>query len=265
MFNKIKYAFKYLRYFLKSKHYYGHGIHSPFIYDFVRKVLFVKSDKQQFKHIEKYRKQLKKSKQTISFDDFGAGSKLVSGQSRKISEIAAASSTRRKYGLLLSRIIAYYKPQTIVELGTSVGVGTLYLSTQMDNTARLFTIEGDKTVSDIANKYIGEITSKNISFVNNKFEDSLPQLIKKENVFDFVFFDGNHSEKATIEYFEQCLTNINDRSVFVFDDIHWSGGMENAWNYIQKHSKKKVCIDLFQFGIVFFRKELTKQNYIIRF
>jgi predicted O-methyltransferase YrrM len=171
----------------------------------------------------------------------------------------------KKYGKLLSRIIAYYNPQTIVELGTSFGIGTLYLSAQMDSTARLFTIEGDKTVSEIANKYIGEITSKNISFINNRFEDSLPQLIVNEKVFDFVFFDGNHSEKATIEYFEQCMININEESVFVFDDIHWSKGMENAWNCIQKHPKTKVCLDLFQFGIVFFRKELAKQNYIIRF
>ncbi len=265
MFNKIKYAFKYFRYFLKSKHYYGHGIHSPFIYDFVRKVLFVKSDKQQFKYIEKYRKQLKKNNQTINLNDFGAGSKLISGQSRKISQIAATSSSRKKYGLLLSRIIGYYNPQTIVELGTSLGIGTLYLSALMNNSAKLFTIEGDKNVSEIANKYVSEITNKNIDFVNKRFEDSLPQLIEKDNVFDFVFFDGNHSEKATIEYFEQCLRNINDTSVFVFDDIHWSKGMENAWNYIQEHPKTKACIDLFQFGIVFFRKELTKQNYTIRF
>ncbi|NJO89982.1 MAG: class I SAM-dependent methyltransferase [Chloroflexia bacterium] len=122
-----------------------------------------------------------------------------------------------------------------------------------------------KLFQKIANDHVSNISDKNIYFINKKFEDALPQLIENEGNFDFVFFDGNHSEKATIGYFEQCLTNINDRSIFVFDDIHWSKGMENAWNYIQTHPKTKVCIDLFQFGIIFFRNELTKQNYTIRF
>ncbi|NJO89983.1 MAG: hypothetical protein HC831_14315 [Chloroflexia bacterium] len=138
MVNKIIHAFKYLRYFIKSKHYYGHGIHSPFIYDFIRKVLFVKPDNQLFKHIEKYKNLLKNYREIVNFNDLGAGSKLISGSLIKISEIAASSSTKKKYGLLLSRMIAYYKPQTIIELGTSLGIGTLFLSTQMNSYAKLF-------------------------------------------------------------------------------------------------------------------------------
>jgi predicted O-methyltransferase YrrM len=265
MFNKIIFAIRFLRYLLKSNHYYGHGIHSPFIYDFVRNVLFKKSNNTKLAQIRHYKKQLKQNKQIINFKDLGAGSKLLSSSNKKISAIAATSSTRKKYGQLLSRIVSYYKPQTIIELGTSLGIGTLYLSVLMSTDAEVYTIEGDENVSKIAHDGIKKISKKNIQFINAKFENALTELIAKKNSFDLVFFDGNHSENATINYFEKCLSNINDQSIFVFDDIHWSKGMENAWDYIKLHQKTKVCIDLFQFGIVFFRKELTKQNYVIRY
>ena len=265
MFNKIVFAFRFLSYFFKSKHYYGHGIHSPFIYDFARNVLFKKSEKHLFSHIKEYRQHLNLNKQTVLFEDFGAGSKIINSVKRKVCDIAKTSSTKNKYGMLLARIIAYYKPKFIIELGTSLGIGTLYLTTLFGKNAKLYTVEGDKNVSKIANEYIKEVTTKNIHFINAKFRDAILELTRKNEDFDFIFFDGNHSEKATIYYFEQCLSKINDKSIFVFDDIHWSKGMENAWEYIKSHTKTKVCIDLFQFGIVFFKKELAKQNYMIRF
>ena len=41
--------------------------------------------------------------------------------------------------------------------------------------------------------------------------------------------------------------------------------MENAWNHIKQHGKSTVTIDLFFVGIVFIKKELSKENFKIRF
>ena len=265
MSHKLIFALKYFRYILKSRHTFGHGIHSPFIYDFVRNVLFKKVSKKEYIHIEKYRKSLLNNSNILKLNDFGAGSKSSLKLNRKVSEISSSSSTREKYGKLLSRIVAYYKPQYILELGSCLGIGTMYLSKFMDQDAKIITIEGDPALYDISFKNIPRLVDKNIQFINAKFEDALKKQLSENKQFDLVFFDGNHTEKATVCYFEQCLNNISDRSVFIFDDIHWSKGMENAWEYIKQHESTKVCIDLFQFGIVFFRKELTKQHYIIRY
>jgi hypothetical protein len=40
--------------------------------------------------------------------------------------------------------------------------------------------------------------------------------------------------------------------------------MEEAWNIIKEHSLVTVTIDVFQWGIVFFRREQPKEHFIIR-
>ena len=71
--------------------------------------------------------------------------------------------------------------------------------------------------------------------------------------------------KNTLEYFNLCLKKIHNETVFVFDDIHWSEEMEEAWNEIKNHSKVRVSVDLFRMGLIFFRKELSYENYVIKF
>ena len=72
-----------------------------------------------------------------------------------------------------------------------------------------------------------------------------------------------HSKKATLDYFEALLPTISNDSVWIFDDIHWSADMEEAWEIIKNHPKVTVTIDTFQWGIVFFRTEQEKEHFII--
>jgi predicted O-methyltransferase YrrM len=102
----------------------------------------------------------------------------------------------------------------------------------------------------------------NIEFVNTKFEDYLKNL--QHTTYDLVYFDGNHSKKATLDYFELLLPTISNESIWIFDDIHWSKDMEDAWRIIKNHPKVTVTIDTFQWGIVFFRNEQKKEHFVIR-
>ena len=79
------------------------------------------------------------------------------------------------------------------------------------------------------------------------------------------FFDGNHHQEPTLNYFNQCLEYSKNDSVFIFDDIHWSDEMEEAWEEIKKNPKVTITIDLFFMGLVFFRKEQAKENFTVRF
>jgi hypothetical protein len=60
------------------------------------------------------------------------------------------------------------------------------------------------------------------------------------------------------------LSTITNETVWIFDDIHWSQEMEEAWKTIQQHPKVTVTIDTFQWGIVFFRVEQPKEHFVIR-
>ncbi len=256
----------YLKYLFRSSYYRGHGVHSPYVYEFVRKVLFAKHEKHRFDKIKKLRAKLLRNKNLITINDLGAGSRINNDVRKSISTIASASSIKHKYGKLLSEIVKFYKPEIVLELGTALGISTAYLSMNMNNDNTLFTVDADENLIELAKNNLKHSSNTNIKFINESFDTAITKLIDNEhNNFDLVFFDGNHKYEASVKYFNQLTNKINNDTIFIFDDIHWSSEMEKAWKYIVEHEKTKVSIDLFQVGIVFFRRELSKQHYIIRF
>ncbi|MCC8358499.1 O-methyltransferase [Salinimicrobium sediminilitoris] len=82
--------------------------------------------------------------------------------------------------------------------------------------------------------------------------------------YSLLFIDGNHQKEATLAYFEKLLATVHNDSVMIFDDIHWSRGMEEAWEEIKAHPQVRVSIDTFQWGMVFFRREQEKEHFVIR-
>jgi predicted O-methyltransferase YrrM len=98
------------------------------------------------------------------------------------------------------------------------------------------------------------------------FDQSLDGALDAIHYVDLAFIDGNHRKKPTLEYFQKIKEKTNDLSCIIFDDIHWSREMEEAWEEIKKDPQVRVSIDLFFLGIVFFRRAfLEKQDFVIRF
>jgi predicted O-methyltransferase YrrM len=256
---------RYLKYIIIARHYSGHGLHSPFVYEFASSILFIRERNKNYKTIYDYRSQLLQNRSIFEPDDLGAGSSIVGSKIRRIDKIAETSSTRLKFGKVLARIVAFYKPVNIIEIGTSLGIGTSFLALNMLKSSSLFTIEGDKSLHKLAKDNLSKYFDNNVKAIEGNFNVVLPGLLKKIDSLDLVFFDGNHRKEPTIFYFELCLTKVSNNGIFIFDDIHWSLEMEEAWKYIKSHPRTKVSIDLFQFGLVFFKKELSCEHYIIRY
>lgn len=265
MYGPLTLAFKYLRYWLTAANGKGHGVHSPFVFEFITRVLNDKRRFYAFDGIEKIRTQLLSNHSTIEIQDFGAGSRVAKTNTRKISDIAKGSLKPAKYSQLLFRMIDYYGPSQIMELGTSLGITTAYLASANTN-AKVTTFEGSATIAQIARQNHGSLGLANISLLEGNFDDQLPKWLAHNKKVDFAFIDGNHAYKPTIAYFEALLDVVEDHSILVFDDIHWSREMEAAWAQISAHPRVTLSIDLFFIGIVFFRKEFAqKQQVSIRF
>ncbi len=263
MIKQLAFAVRYFKYLLKSRHYKGHGIHSPFLYDFTQEVIFSNKKNSLFKEIRTVFKEYKKDQNIIQIDDYGAGSRVFKNRRRSVSNIAKTSSTQKKYGNLLFRMVEYFNIKYVLELGTSLGIGTMYLASS--GKANVWTIEGDQSIYKKAKNTFEQAGLANIKSINALFDHALPKLLNKIPGLDLVYFDGHHKLEPTLSYFEQCLNQITNDSVFVFDDIHWSEEMEQAWESIKSHPKTRSTIDLFQMGIVFFRKELSKEHFVIRY
>ncbi|MCF6364938.1 MAG: class I SAM-dependent methyltransferase [Bacteroidales bacterium] len=261
---KFKFFIKYIRYRLFSKHRKGYGVHSPFLYHFVREILYGKKYFYAFETIAELRYDLLGCREEVTVKDFGAGSKVMKTNIRKIKDIAKHSAISEKFGEMLFKIIEHYKPHTIVELGTSLGLGTLYLATP-NSKAKVYTIEGCPETAKRALQNFKELKVKNISQITGNINEELPMLLKDIEKLDFVYFDGNHQKNATLSYFNKCLKKAHNDSIFYFDDIHWSQGMEDAWKEIKANETVTLTVDLFFSGIIFFRKELSKENFVVKF
>jgi len=265
LYSPFQLAKKYLQYYLCASNGKGHGVHSPFVFDFIKNVLRDKNQYDCYDVIEGQRKKLKANSTLIEVEDFGAGSSVIKENMRVVKDIANSSLKPRKFAQLLFRMVQYYKPASIIELGTSFGITSSYLSAGNKNT-HLFTCEGATNIAAIAQQTFDTLQIKNIELINGDFAKTLPSLFNKINTVDFAFVDGNHRKEPTIQYFQQLLNHSKANTILVFDDIHWSTEMEAAWETIRQNEAVTLTIDLFFIGLVFINPDFkVKQHFAIRF
>jgi predicted O-methyltransferase YrrM len=265
MYSKLQLLQKYLKYTLSASNGKGHGVHSPFVFDFIIHVLNDKKRYETYQQIEAIRKDLLTDETLLTIQDFGAGSRVDGNLQRKVSSIAASALKPKKYAQLMFRMINYYHPKNILELGTSLGITTSYLGSAGNNTS-VVTMEGSPAVAGVAQNNFNKLGLKNIQLIEGNFDETLASTLQQINTVDFAFIDGNHRKEPTIQYFNQLLSKTKEHSVLIFDDVHWSEEMEQAWEIIKQHEAVTLSIDLFFIGIVFFRNEQkTKQHFTIRF
>lgn len=265
MYSRFQLAKKYFNYYCTAGNGKGHGIHSPFVFDFIIHVLNDTKKYECYEKIEPLRQKLFRDNSIIEVEDFGAGSAVIPSDKRKITAIAKSSLKNKKFANLLFRIVQYYKPETIIELGTSFGITTCYLACANRN-SEIYTFEGSSEIAKIANKNFESAGVKNINLIQGNFDKTFENTLAVIKKIDLAFIDGNHRKNATLDYFSHLQKKSSTSSIFIFDDIHWSSEMESAWKQIQQHDSVTLTIDLFFIGLVFFNPDFkVKQHFIIRF
>jgi predicted O-methyltransferase YrrM len=265
MYSSFQLAKKYFHYYFHAKNGRGHGVHSPFVFDFIIHVLNDKKKYDCYDKIESLRKNLLVDNAEIEVKDFGAGSAVVPFKTRRIKDIARSSLKNKKYSQLLFRIAKYYEAKNIIELGTSLGITTCYLASSNPH-VKVITLEGSESVAHIASKNFESAGLQNIDLIKGPFDKTISVVIEKIETVDLLFIDGNHRKKPTLEYFNLFLSKATNNSIFIFDDIHWSSEMEEAWYEIKQHPAVTLTIDLFFIGLVFFSSDFkVKQDFPIRF
>lgn len=249
----------YIRFLLKSTN--QHGVHSPFVFDLITKCFYKKKQRTVYSKLEQYRVELLNNKNHINVTDFGAGSRVFKSNKRKISAIAKTAGITTKRAKLLTRLASYFNFNNCLELGTSLGLATSAIAFGNSKT-KITTLEGCPETSAIALQQFKNHQLDNISAITTDFTDYLTNNTSR---YDFVYFDGNHQKKATLEYFNSLVKFAKNDTLYIFDDIHWSKEMEEAWEQIKIHPKVTITIDTFFWGFVFFRAETKhKEHFTIR-
>lgn len=256
MIYQAKSLIKFLR-LSKNKH----GVHSPFVYGLITKCFNDKTKYPAFGLLKTHRKALKKDQSIIEMKDYGQGSRIFKEPNRKISAVYKNAGMKKERQKLLLRIAAYLKCENMLELGTSLGLGTIALS-MSNEFAYVHTVEGCPNTAKTAKDYFDKFGLSNIEIHQENFREFLDSHPTEK--YDLIFIDGDHNGERTVSYFESLLKNIHNNSIVILDDIYWSKDMTEAWQKIIKDEKVTVSIDTFQWGIIFFRKEQPKQHFIIR-
>ncbi len=235
-------------------------IHSPFVFDLIQEVVEDDRDFYSFRILKRLREDLADNKSVLEVTDLGAGSHTTKSNIRSIASISKSAVSPVKQCEMMFRLVQYFKPATMLEFGTSLGLNSLYQSTGYTN-GQLITMEGSPEIAQFANSLFKKMDARNIVLRQGNFDTILPEVLTSVKQLDYVFFDGNHRKAPTLAYFEQCVLLATNDSVFVFDDIYWSAGMREAWETIKKDKRVTLTVDLYFMGLVFFRKEQKKQEH----
>lgn len=241
-----------------------HGVHSPFVYDLISNVLSNGSVPPGSAQIERMREELLLSDQTIRVNDLGAGSRVFDLPIRRVADIARTALKPASQAHLLYRLARYFDVKEVLELGTSFGITTAYLAMGAED-GTVHTIEGCPQTMRIAQHHFDQLEQDNITPVLGGFRSRLPETLARIGPLDMAFIDGHHAKEPTLDHFEQCLAKAHDGTFFVFDDIHWSRGMEQAWETVKAHPRVTVTIDLYNMGLVFLRTEQAKEHFTLRY
>jgi len=260
---KIRYTLLFLIHKLRSASKYK--VHSPYVYKLYTEVILNKGSEKNYQKIEKRRSKLLRQRSLLEITDFGAGasSQQYKTRYRKIKDVTRKSSISPRYGKLLYRIVDFISPEEVLEIGTAMGISTMYIAAAAPK-SKITTMEGCAVIADKATESFNMLGLENIQQDLGNFDSLLEKTLRKFDRLDFVFIDGNHREEPTVEYFEKILPKLHSNSFLIIDDIHWSPGMSAAWNKIRKHPEVSISIDLFKLGILMFRKDIAKEHFVLR-
>ena len=236
-------------------------IHSPFVYQFYLNVLEGDTAAQP-KNIKALHHRLTQIYDNISINDMGA---QPGTKEKTISALASKASMPEKYGKVLFDLVRCFPPQTVIELGTCLGIGTAYLASAAPS-ADIITLEGSKSLTDLATKNFSDLNLTNIKQVTGHFDEKLPEVLSEISSIDLAFIDGNHRYEPTLRYFNLLMERAHEGTILVFDDIYWSREMTRAWIEIKKDPRINLTIDIYRFGIVFMhRDKLAKEDFTLRY
>lgn len=260
MKNQAFLANQYLRYCIKARSI--QYIHSPFMFSLMQHT-FTDNIPDDCKWIETERRSFKRNKAIIPPLDAGAGSR-VRKTALNVSDIAYRSLQPAKYARLLKRISDFLEFQYALELGTSLGITTAYLST-VRSMQSIDTVEGNPAISTLAGDMFVRHNINKINLHTGFFDDILPSLLRNRDTYDIVYIDGNHRYESTMRYVKQILPYSTSHSLIVLDDIHWSPEMQKAWDEIIQSKDFTLTIDIFKMGFLFLNPDLQKQHFILKY
>lgn len=201
-------------------------------------------------------------KQLIDSDGKIAGA-TGSEEEDSLSYLARVVSKKEKWAILLMKLISHFDLQKGLEFGTCIGISAAYQAGIMKAKAEnggFVTMEGIESRYNLAKENFEKLSLNNIETHFGVFNEILPGILEKHENFDYLFIDGDHRHKATVNNFGKVLPHLKKGAIVVVDDIKWSKGMKRAWSEIKKYPEVIYSFDLFLVGICIVKLDTTNKK-----
>lgn len=237
-----------------------HSLQSPFVFKLYTEALVKPKSGTYHQDVEDLRREYLGGNRSLPAGGFGAGSNLA--KSNDLSQIARYGISDRRQSEILSRLIEWSSCASILELGTSLGINTAYMA-RCEGVNRVVTIEGNEQLAREAQINFSRLGLDSIIQLINSDADAY--LDRREERYDLIYIDANHTYEATVRYFHRSLELLNPNGILVIDDINWSKEMLQAWEAIKNHNKNTITLENDKIGIVFMGKQSAEDSYILRF
>lgn len=257
MYSVLYQIYSFLNHYFKADT--SFSIHSPFLYEISEEILSSTKHYYAFDHLDALRKYLLKDNTPIDRVDLGAGSKKRKAQT--IADVTRTSVSSDWQLKILFHLILHFKPDYILELGTSVGLSTAYMAMAHEH-SRVISIEGDPALAQIARDNLDKLGISNVEIITGNFDEVLPSVLANNPPIGLSFIDGNHSKIPTLKYLDDILKNTADDGIIIMDDIHWSEGMAEAWEQAIHRTGLNATIDLYFFGLLLKNKDLLNTQHL---
>lgn len=122
-------------------------------------------------------------------------------------------------GQVLSLLSKLIRPKSILEIGTFTGYSAICLAKGLEEGGKLFTIEIDDELENIAKKYFEKAGIQNL--IVQKIGPALEIIPTLKETFDLVFIDAHKPEYPA--YYEAVFDKVNKGGIIIADNTLWSG------------------------------------------
>jgi predicted O-methyltransferase YrrM len=256
----------YVKYFRRLVRFYAraitiYDIHSPFVASFLQFVLLDRRMYYAFGVIEMLRGILLKNKYPMRVSDDGEGAKRDAVQVLEIRDIVRLRGVSPLVGRCLFRTVVYQKPESILELGTSLGISTLYLR-MAARVSPFVTLAGGAEMAMEARNNLWRLGCSDVEVVTGHISEAMAEVLPRFSTLDLVYWGRGQPEESTYSCFRACLEKAGPESIFIFADIHRTDEMEETWARMRAHPGVRASLDVFRLGFLFFDDRLKHPVHI---
>ena len=219
---------------------------------------FTPTDRAAFARVEAHRKRLLASNEVVDYRVFG------SNNTELIKNVCAKATSPATWARLIYTLAKELPAKKVLEIGTNLGVSGSYLLEAMRSTegSHLVTMDGMPRYVEISREaFLTIVPEARFETIVGRYEDTFDAMVARHEGFDLLFIDGNHQRDPTVEYFLKLLSRATRPSLWVFDDIYWTTGMEDAWRTIRHHPQTAYSIDMYKQGIVVVDPAVTEPRH----